>query len=141
MDPSMGTSPCWTVHVVMPLLWSPSCPLGITPWPLVLQAQTAQSPSLSALNSPPFSIPGTNSKGSVTRTQRLLLRRVTDRSVPRSVGVQMSKLITLPGDLAVGKEPEIKLKDRLPAGAMWPGQSGQRNLGLPSASAHWLPPP
>lgn len=117
----------------------PSCSLGSSPGPLVLQAPTAQSPSPTALSSLTFPIPGTSYKGSVTRTQLLFLRPLTDRSVPWPVGVQMSKLITLPGDSAVGKGPEIKLDDRLPAGAMWLGHSGQRNLGLPLASACWQP--
>lgn len=121
------------------LLRPPSCSLGSSPGPLVLQAQTAQSSSPTTLSSLPFHIPGINYKGSVTRTQLLFLRILTDRSVPWPVGVQMSKLITLPGDSAVGKGPEIKVDDRLPARAMWLGYSGQRNLGLPPASAYWQP--
>lgn len=120
----------------MSLLRLPSSSLCSFPQSLVLQAQRAQPPS-----SLPFPVPGTKYKGSVTRTHLLFLRRLTDRSVPWPVGVQMSKLITLPGDLAVGKGPEIKLNDRLPAGAMWLGQSGQRNLGLPAVSARWQPWP
>lgn len=76
-----------------------------------LKALKAHSPQLSALPYPWHQL----QERSVTRTQLLFLRRLTDRSVPWPVGVQMSKLITLPGDLAVGKGPEITQNDRLPA--------------------------
>lgn len=136
----MQISPCCTACNVTALLHSPSCSLGSYPGPLVLQAQTPQPPSPTALSSPPCPVPGTSYKGSVTRRQLLLPRRLTDRSVPGPVGVQMSKLITLPGDGAVGKGPEIKLNDRLPAGAMWPGAEWPEGPGPPNSLCLLLVP-
>lgn len=154
-DWSMQTPPCWAARDVIPLLQSPfplevvSCVFPVatilflrSPYcSLGSPGSDSPAPKPHSPQLPPCPVPGTNDKGSVTKRQLLFPRRVTDRSVPWPVGVQMSKLITLPGDRAVGKRPEIKLVTDFLLGQCGQGQSSQRNLAshqpLPAGRQRW----